>query len=112
MKNNPFQNFNNKYNPDERSLELLLSQLDSVEIAMPNRVKSPLFAWAWAGGVSIVGAAAAIIIFISGGAHTNVNIAQNTNMTTRTSKANNITNIDQALATVSSIEGVTDPNKF
>lgn len=102
MKNNPFQNFNTEYTPGERELELLLSQLPSLELSMPNdKVRSPLWQL-WAGGVSLAGAFAAIVIYISVSNSGDANYAVN----------NKVANIDQALATVSNLESVSDPGKF
>ncbi len=115
--NNPFQNFNNQYSPRESDFMLLLDRLevqesrDILTVAGPGVSSYPWMEYirrsplAWAGGLSIASAMAVMLLLVSGSTKVNTTVSVAIDNKVKT-------NIDQALATVSNIEGVADNNKF
>ena len=133
MKINPFQNFNKINTPKESDFTVLLSRLPVSSAGYLNKFnqvtlsegrfyaanpmdsvrRSPIYNWLLAGGVSMAGALAAVMLFLNSNtpastprptivvAHTDIHQSQKVAAT-----------IDEALATVSSVEGVSDSNKF
>ncbi len=153
---NPFIDFNKKYTPGEEGLYMLLSKLPTSEKAllsnnagaieaMPlvstyinsesltveSQVKSPSWSmpWAWAGGFSVVGAMAALVIMLTNAKNVNTNIEVPDRGTATVStaivakgnvnsgnienkKVKNVAIVDEALATVSGLENMYSDNKF
>ena len=132
MKINPFQNFNKINTPKESDFTMLLSRLPVSSAGYLNKFnqvtlsegrfyaanpmdsvrRSSIYNWLLAGGVSMAGALAAVMFFLNNNAtstprptivvaHTDIHQSQKVAAT-----------IDEALATVSSVEGVSDSNKF
>lgn len=154
---NPFIDFNKKYTPSEEGLYTILSKLpisekallsnnagaieamplvptyiNSESLTVESQVKSPLpwtMSWAWAGGFSVVGAMAALVIMFTNAKNVNTNIEVPGRGTVTVStaavakgnvnsgnvenkKVKNVAIVDEALATVSGLENMSSDNKF
>ena len=149
---NPFIDFNKKYTPSEEGLYMILSKLPtresmSIDInqvgvkdlplvptyisSESTLIKSPSWSmtWAWAGGFSVVGAMAALVIMFTNAKNVNTNIEVpgrgtatvstaivakgNVNSSnTENKKVKNVAIVDEALATVSGLENMYSDNKF
>ena len=149
---NPFIDFNKKYTPSEEGLYMILSKLPISEKALLSNnagaidtmplvptyissestlIKSPSWSmsWAWAGGFSVVGAMAALVIMFTNAKNVNTNIEVPGRGTVTVStaavakgnvnsgnvenkKVKNVAIVDEALATVSGLENMSSDNKF
>ncbi len=134
MKVNPLINFNKMYSPKESDLSAVLSRLPVssaeylnkssqitlgegrfyVASPMDSVRRSPVYTWLLAGGVSMAGALAAVMLFLNAGSTSNKVPTPNivTKHTDIHQSQKIAANIDEALASVSSVEGVSDNNKF
>ena len=113
-------------------MPLVPTYINSESLTVESQVKSPLpwtMSWAWAGGFSVVGAMAALVIMFTNAKNVNTNIEVPGRGTVTVStaavakgnvnsgnvenkKVKNVAIVDEALATVSGLENMSSDNKF